>query len=304
MNRRQFLQTGALAAAGGALGLSGAHATPTAAGVHWPIGCFNRPWVNVDAGWTLDNALDGVKDAGYRIVGLLTPYKGEPFIGSPYIETVPTPEYLAELKKRIAARGLKANMASLWTKGSLPVEESIKHVRGQIDNAKQLEVEFLLTFGVDDAKDYEDYYKIMRDAAAYSQERGLKLVLKPHGGGSGAAEEIIRCLEQVKHPNYKVWYDAGNIIYYTGKDPLEQLKPIAQYVTGFCAKDCDRKNGEVFLEFGRGKVDFPAIFSELKSAGFNGPVMVECCAKGKTPEETTANARKNREFLERVFAAV
>jgi len=145
---------------------------------------------------------------------------------------------------------------------------------------------------------------VMADAAAYAQERGIKLVLKPHGGGSGAAEEILRCIKEVKHPNFKIWYDAGNIIYYTGKDPLEQLKPIAQYVTGFCAKDCAQQKGEIWLEFGKGKVAFPAVFGELKRAGFNGPVMVECCAKDKnsTVDDITAAARANREFLEKLFA--
>ena len=37
----------------------------------------------------------------------------------------------------------------------------------------------------------------------------------------------------------------------------------------------------------------------MKSAGFDGPIMVECCKIGATPEETGANARANREFLER-----
>jgi len=32
-------------------------------------------------------------------------------------------------------------------------------------------------------------------------------------------------------------------------------------------------------------------------------VMVECCKVGATPEETTANARANREFLEKVLAS-
>ncbi|MEO6181968.1 MAG: sugar phosphate isomerase/epimerase, partial [Verrucomicrobiota bacterium] len=151
---------------------------------------------------------------------------------------------------------------------------------------------------------YENYYKLMADGAAYAQERGIKLVLKPHGGGSGASEEILRCMEKVKHPNLKVWYDAGNIIYYTGKDPLEQLKPIAQHVTGFCAKDCEKPKGNVMRTFGTGKVDFRAVFTELKKAGFNGPVMVECCELGDTPEIIAANARKNREFLEPLFASL
>jgi sugar phosphate isomerase/epimerase len=58
------------------------------------------------------------------------------------------------------------------------------------------------------------------------------------------------------------------------------------------------------IQFGAGKVDFAAVFKKLKQGGFNGPVMVECCKVGQTPEETTANARANREFLEKILAAI
>lgn len=71
-----------------------------------------------------------------------------------------------------------------------------------------------------------------------------------------------------------------------------------------CAKDCKEQKGNVWLEFGTGKVDFPAVFGELKKVGFNGPVMVECCAAGDMQETVTANARKNREYLKKVFAAL
>ena len=240
-----------------------------------------------------------MKAAGYRLTGLLTRTEKQPFTGADATE-----EYLADLKKKIAAHGLTAVMAALRTKDELPLDEQIKGMRKQIDNAKFVGVEFLLTFGVGKEEYYENYYKLMHDAAGYSQERGLKLVLKPHGGSSGDAEEITRCIEKVNHPNFKVWFDAGNIIYYTGKDPLEQLKPVVQYVTGFCAKDCDKQKGSVWLEFGAGKVDFPAVFGELKKAGFNGPVMVECCALGDTADIVTENMRNNREYLEKVFASL
>jgi len=75
--------------------------------------------------------------------------------------------------------------------------------------------------------------------------------------------EIVAAMTAVKHPNFKIWYDAGNIIYYTGKDPVEELKPIAQHVTGFCAKDCAVPKGDVMIQFGTGKVDFAAVFATL-----------------------------------------
>jgi sugar phosphate isomerase/epimerase len=302
MTRREFIGTAAVAASAAALvpiGVSLSAAAEASSGSsRWPIGCFNRPWAE-KRNWDYEVALSGMKDAGYRLTGLLSRNAKEPLIGSDA-----TPEYLARLKQRIAANGLKPNMGALRTKNELSLDEQIKDVRKQIDNGKIVGVEYLLTFGVDKAGHFENYYKLMQDAAPYAAERGMEIVLKPHGGASGAAEEIVRCLEKVKQENFKIWFDAGNIIFYTGKDPVEQLKPVVQHVTGFCAKDCDQKGGSVWLEFGTGKVDFPAVFRELKSAGFNGPVMVECCARGETPEAVTISARKNREYLEKVFASL
>src|ERR1700757_1322860 len=117
MNRRQFIQTTALVAtATSALKLSSAFAegVPVKKGVKWPIGCYNRPWVNPKAGWTYDMALDAMKEAGYKITGLLTPFKDEPFIG-----VDATPEYLAGLKQKIAARGLRCNMGAIHTRPEL-----------------------------------------------------------------------------------------------------------------------------------------------------------------------------------------
>jgi sugar phosphate isomerase/epimerase len=300
MNRRKFLHATALATTAGAwLPLNTLAAAEKPKGGSWPIGCFNRPWLGTNNKWDYDTALDGINAAGYKLTGMLTRTAKEPFIGSDA-----TPEYLAGLKKRITARGLAVNMGALRIKSDLPLADQIKDARQQIDNGKTVGVEFLLTFGANNAAQYDDYYKLMQDAAAYSQERGLKLVLKPHGGASGAAEEMMRCLEKVKHPNFKIWFDAGNVIYYTGKDPLEELKPLAHQVTGLCAKDCAEQKGSVWLQFGTGKVDFRALFTELKQAGFNGPVMVECCVLGDTPEVVTANTRKNKQYLENLFATL
>ena len=57
-------------------------------------------------------------------------------------------------------------------------------------------------------------------------------------------------------------------------------------------------------QFGTGKVDFKAVFAKLKSAGFNGPIMVEGVQVGASPAQTTANAQANREFLEKILVQV
>jgi sugar phosphate isomerase/epimerase len=294
MNRRDFLQR---TIAGGTAAALGGSMSPSigARAVQWPIGCFNRPWTT----WRFDDALEQIKAAGYQTMGLLSRTKSEPFIGADA-----TPEYLASLKQRLAGSGLNANMGALRTRHDIPLDESIKETRTQVENAERLGLTYLLTFGVDRPEEYDHYYKVMSDTAAYAQERKIKLVMKPHGGSSGASDDIVAVLKAVQHPNFKIWYDAGNIIYYTGKDPIEELKPIARHVTGFCAKDCGAVKGDVMIQFGTGKVDFRGVFATLKASGFDGPIMVECCKVGATAEETMTNARANREFLESVLAKV
>src|SRR5205085_6291504 len=224
MNRREFIQqTTLITAATAALNFT------AEAKVKWPVGCFNRPWTK----WSFDETLKQIKAAGYQTTGLLSRTRDEQFIGADA-----TPEYLDKLKQRLAANGLKANMGALRSRHNIPLADSIKEVRKQIDNAKFLSLQYVLSFGVDKPEEYDHFYKVMSDAAAYADERKVKLVMKPHGGGSGSSDEILRAIKTVNHRNFKIWYDAGNIIYYTGKDPIEELKPIAQHVTGFCAKDC------------------------------------------------------------------
>ncbi|HEX5083900.1 MAG TPA: sugar phosphate isomerase/epimerase family protein, partial [Blastocatellia bacterium] len=285
MNRRKFIQQTALVAAGAATFNFTAEAK-----VDWPVGCFNRPWTK----WSFDETLKQIKAAGYKSTGLLSRTKDEPFIG-----VNATPEYLESLKKRIGESGLMANMGALGSRHNIPLEDSIKEVRKQIDNAEFLSLKYVLSFGADNPEQFAHYFKVMSDAAAYAQEKGIKLTMKPHGGISGSSEEILRVIKEVNHKNFSIWYDAGNIIYYTGKDPVAEIEPIARHITGFCAKDCGELKGDVMLQFGAGKVDFEAVFKKLKAGGFDGPVMVECCKIGATPEETMANARANREFLEK-----
>ena len=74
MNRRQFLQSTALAATASALlPLNTLPAADQPKGVNWPIGCFNRPWLgDKSKPWGYDTALDGIKAAGYKLTGMLT----------------------------------------------------------------------------------------------------------------------------------------------------------------------------------------------------------------------------------------
>src|SRR2546427_12803734 len=113
MNRREFLQHTILGGAATTLGLSLWPAL--SASVHWPIGCFNRPWT----AWSFDDALAQIKAAGYETVGLLTRTNDEPFIGADA-----TPAYLARLKQRLARRRVEADIAAPRARPDIPQDHA------------------------------------------------------------------------------------------------------------------------------------------------------------------------------------
>lgn len=292
--RRQFLQTAAAASAA-MIAPRALIAAAKGAAPAWEIGCINRPWVK----WSVDEMLDGVKAAGYGIVGLQTTTKGEAFIAAGA-----TPAYLAALKQKIAARGLRVTMGRIQVKDGAPEAETKAAIRQQLDNARVLGLKSLINTGTGKPEHYEGWYRAMAYAAGYGADLGIEIVIKPHGGVVDASAELLTCLKKINHRNIGIWYDAGNIIYYTGKDPVAELEPLLPRVTAFTAKDCAGKGSEVMIQFGDGKVDFRAILRRLKQAGFKGPIMVESCAVGATAAATTANAKANRLFLEAALAAI
>ena len=90
-----------------------------------------------------------------------------------------TPEYLAALKEKTKAHHLHATMCALRQKDSLPLDEQIKDVRQQVDNAHTLGTEWLLTFGTENPEHYETYYKLMMaDIADYCADKKIKLVME------------------------------------------------------------------------------------------------------------------------------
>ncbi len=129
MNRRDFLRDVTAVAAATTVPLA---QTAAWARVRWHVGCFNRPF----AKWSLDDAFAGIKAAGYSLTGLLSATKEEPFIGAQA-----TPEYLDKLRGRLKAHGLKANMGALRSRHNISIEESIREVHKQIDNARYLALE-------------------------------------------------------------------------------------------------------------------------------------------------------------------
>ena len=105
--------------------------------------------------------------------------------------------------------------------------------------------------------------------------------------------------------NFRLWYDAGNIFYYSqGKlNPVDDAASVDGLVAGMSVKDY-RPPKNVDVTPGTGQVDFARVLAVLKRGGFTaGPLVVETLAPGD-PAATLGEAKKARAFLEQLVAAL
>ena len=327
LTRRGFLGVASVAGAAAMLPFpAAARAAAQAPSTTWAIGCHSRPFGSFRAS-QVDNPdfiLDSVRAAGYQYADMISAAPPGAGRGGGRGVAV-TPEMIAAMKQKLAARGLKSNIASLPTAArGVPVADAIAAAQRIVANAHELGQRYALNLGIYEEERWLDWCKVMREAAAFGLERGVKVVVKHHHGMNNTSLDLLAWTKQVNHPNFGIFVDPGNIVYYTGKDAVKQTAIIAAHVAGVVAKDCtaprylEREAGappfgnapaapgnpEVMIQFGTGKVDFAGLFKTLKDAGFSGPVMVEGTAVGATLQETVANARANREFLEKIFASL
>ena len=152
--------------------------------------------------------------------------------------------------------------------------------------------------------DVEEGVKLAADSIyqclPHAEERGITLILENHYKDDFweypefAQKMDVFCLllDAVKHPSFGVNYDPSNT-YLAGEDPLELLRRVSDRVVTMHASDRFLLEGTIedlrkeeggaegyakrlsHGEIGKGLNDYDAIFSELKSKGFDGWISIE-----------------------------
>jgi len=286
--RREFL--GKLAALG-LVPLTG-RSLAGAGKSEYQLGCYTRPWDQYE----YRVALDGIAEAGFKYAGLMTA-KSKSWV---LITVESTPDEVATIASEVKQRGLK--VLSLYA-GEFPVgqavEVGIAGLKKLIDHAVLCTCPQLMLAGTTNEALIESYLKVVTECCGYAAAKGVGLSIKPHGGPNSTGPQCRKLIERVGHRNFKLWYDPGNIFYYSdGKlDPAQDAATVDGLVAGVSVKDF-RPPKEVMVTPGDGLVNFKEVFANLRKGGFvKGPVLVECLARSDSPAGITAEARRARAFL-------
>jgi len=301
--RRGFLARAVtLGAAGAAIpGIlsSGGFEAVAASGLGpWQIGIYTRPFGQYE----YPVALDAIAEAGYKCLGLMTIKSRDSLV----VSMNSSEEEARQVGQEAKNRGLR--IISVYG-GGFPVhkdslEPGIKGLKKLIDNVAACGCGSLLLGGTGGEDQQEPYYKTIQACCDDAAEKKVAITLKPHGPLNATGPECRKYCQMVNRKNFGVWYDPGNVCYYSDGElrPAEDAGAVDGLVRGMSVKDY-RYPKRVDVTPGTGQVDFPAVMARLAQGGFrSGPLVIECLSPGDL-KALIHEAKTARRFVEQLVQA-
>jgi sugar phosphate isomerase/epimerase len=207
--------------------------------MHVQLGCFTY----VFSEFPFDTALDAISRAGYRGVGLGL---------SPREAPIPGDDSGAEQGQAVRRRLESAGLKPLFTFAPRVVGEGgIDRFRRRIDFCHAAGLPFIIATGAFGYTKFPDaklnpeeltrasapFWDAYRQLAPAAQQAGVTILLKPHTGSTATNVECLESMKQIDHPAVRICYDAGNVHFYEGLAPEDDVVPLLPFVKALCLKD-------------------------------------------------------------------
>ncbi len=243
--------------------------------------------------YTLEEALRGLAEAGFEHVEIGA-VKG-------FLEHVDPDEPDVEGCRRLLA---EYGLSCVSMSGHAPLHQEIgkRRLTNVLRAGQELGIQVLNTF-TGDAESPEEiaaFKANVREIADEAQAAGIRLCIETDSNLLPTAEIGRPILDEIGHDWVQFNYDPGNVRYYTGAVPEQDLEFALDRLGHFHLKD--QRGGKDVKDFpplGEGEVDIPHILRRLRETGFSGPVSMEIeFTDYQWPpwEDCVAAARRSKEY--------
>ena len=219
--------------------------------------------------YTLEEALHGLAEAGFDNVEIGA-VKG-------FLQHLdPDAPEVDEAQRLLDRYGLRC--VSLSGHAPLHTDEGVRRLTNVLGAAKALDAVVLNTF-TGDAETPDEVERFKANARAIAdeaEEAGIRLCIETDSNLLPTAEIGMGLLDEIGHDWIQINYDPGNVVYYTGARPEEDLRNGLGRYGHVHLKD--QRGGKGVLDFpvlGDGEIDLPSILRDLAGSGFAGPVSME-----------------------------
>jgi sugar phosphate isomerase/epimerase len=164
--------------------------------------------------------------------------------------------------------------------GHAPLHEELgrKRLRNGLAAGRELGISVLNTF-TGDAETPEERAAFVEGARALADEAqaaGIRLCIETDSNLLPTARQGLALLDEIGHDWIRINYDPGNVVYYAGERPEEDLEYALGRLGHVHLKD--KRGGKGMLDFpplGDGELDLAGMLRRISESGFDGPVSME-----------------------------
>ena len=222
--------------------------------------------------YSLDEALSGLAAAGFENVEIGA-VKG-------FLEHLDPddlgPGAIAATRELLEANGLR--VVSMSGHAQLHLELGHDRLRRVLHAGAELGILVLNTFTGDADTDAERaaFFENVREIADEAKELGVVLCIETDSNLMPTAEAGVRLLDEIGHDWIRINYDPGNVVYYAGVSPEQDIEHALGLLGHVHLKD--KRGGKGVVDFpplGEGELDIPKMLRDLERSGFSGPVSME-----------------------------
>lgn len=227
----------------------------------------------VFAPYSLDQALEGLAEAGYRNceIGAV---KG-------WFEHIDpdaaTDQDIQRAEAKLKDVGIRPVSMSAHTQ--LQTREGKERFKRAIDIAAALGMQVINTYTGDATTEAERaaHFENVDELCSYAKSKGLKIGMETDSNMLPTAQIGAKILDRIGRPDVIGFnYDPGNVVYYTGANPSEDIVYALPRMVHFHFKD--KIGGKGVFNFpppGDGELDLTGLLKTALDAGYNGPVSAE-----------------------------
>lgn len=160
----------------------------------------------------------------------------------------------------------------------LHTDEGMRRLRTMLAVTAELGAGVLNTF-TGDAETPEEIELLKANARALADEAQaarIRLCIETDSNLLPTAETGMRLLGEIGHDWIQINYDPGNVIYFVGGVPEEDVKHGLGRYGHFHLKDQRGGRGKLdFPPLGEGDIDLASILLDVAGSGFSGPMSME-----------------------------
>jgi L-ribulose-5-phosphate 3-epimerase len=248
--------------------------------------------------YNLDEALAGLAQAGFRNVEIEAVKDWCEHLDPDDL----SPHRLAQARALLDRYHLKC--VSLAGHSQLHTDEGLRRLESVVRAAPELGAKVVNTFTGDASTSAERaaFVSNVRRIGDVAASLEVMICIETDSNLVPTASAAVPLIAEIGHPQVRINYDTGNVIYYAGAAPAEDLENALALLGHVHLKD--KRGGAGVFDFpplGDGEVPVPTILKRLRKAQFDGPVSLEIEYDGSWPawETCVEDVARAKSFWDR-----